>query len=161
MFTFINNILKNDNIYKTPSKNIILYISVLILIQGFISHYLFYKIEFFNGPGGDTSKPFKWTTQLLHDFLTIQQLMNPEIVFDTNIIQQQVTPDEMEFFFKNKYFYWSENTKKKYIYLIDHNPTIRVNAENELNRAQSIYNENAILQFLYIRGKLNKNNPQI
>ncbi len=154
MGEFINNIFKKYNIYKP--KNIILCIYVLILIQTFISHSLFYKIENFTGDNSDDEKSFKWTDQLLFDFLTIQNLINPGIVFDTNIIQKQVTPNEMNFFFKNKYFYWSETTKQKYIDFINHNSSIRIIAQDALNKSQTIYNETAILQLLYTQSKEGK-----
>ena len=154
MSEFINNIFKKYNIYKP--KNIILCISVLILIQTFISHLFFYKIENFTGDNTDHEKSFKWTEKLLFDFLTIQKLINPGIVFDTNIIQKQVTPNEMKFFFKNNYFYWSEATKEKYIHFINHNPSIRIISQDALNKSQTIYNETAILQLLYTQSKEGK-----
>lgn len=154
MGEYINNIFKKYNIYKP--KNIILCISVLILIQWFISHTLFYRIENFTGDSVNHDNPFKWTDNMLFNFLTIQKLINPEIVFDTNIIQQQVTQNEMNFFFKNKYFYWGEDTKQKYMDFINHHPSIRIFAKDALNKAQTIYNENAILQLLYTQSKEGK-----
>ena len=131
------------------NKNIILYVCVLILIQCLISHLIFYKRENFT----PDVTPFQWTNQLIYDFLTIQKLINPGIVFDTNIIKQQVSQNEMNFFFKNKYFYWSEDTKQKYMIFINNNPSIRSFAKDALNKAQTIYNENAILQLLYTQSK--------
>jgi hypothetical protein len=93
---------------------------------------------------------------MLFDFLTIQKLINPGIVFDTNIIQKQVTPNEMNFFFKHKYFYWTPETKQKYIDFINHNPTVRIFANDALNKAQTIYNEKAILQLLYTQSNEGK-----
>lgn len=152
MGEYINNIFKKYNIYKP--KNIILCISVLILILWLISHTLFYKRETFIA--ADDSGSFKWTDKMLFDFLSIQKLINPGIVFDTNIIQQQVTPNEMEFFFQHKYFYWTPETEQKYMDFINHNPTIRILAKDALNKAQTIYNENAILQLLYTQSNEGK-----
>lgn len=144
MFKFINHVYQ--------FKNIILFVFVLMLIKGLTYKHFVYKIENFNSNSNkNESKTFKWTNQLLFDFLTIQKLINPGIIFDTNIIKEQVTEDEMKFFLKNKYFYWSEDTKQKYLYFINHNPIIRITANSALNNAQTIYNETAILQFLYIR----------
>ena len=154
MGEYINNIFKKYNIYK--SKNIILCISVLILIQWLISHAIFYRIENFTGDGVNDDNSFKWTDKMLFNFLTIQKLINPEIVFDTNIIQEQVTQNEMNFFFKNKYFYWSEDTKQKYMDFINKNPSVRIIAKDALNKAETIYNENAILQLLYTQSKEGK-----
>lgn len=156
MGEYINHIFKKYSFYKP--KNIILYVSVLILIQWLISHALFYKMETFTATNSNTdeAKTFHWTDQLLFEFLTIQKLINPGIVFDTNIIQQQVTPNEMKFFFKNKYFYWSEDTKQKYMDFINHNPSIRSFANDALRKAHTIYNENAILQLLYTQSKEGK-----
>ena len=134
------------------NKNIILYVCVLILIQCLISHLIFYKRENFT----PDAAPFQWTSQLLFDFLTIQKLINPGIVFDTNIIKQQVSTNEMKFFFQNKYFYWSDDTKQKYMVFINNNPSIRSFANDALNKAQTIYNENAILQLLYTQSKEGK-----
>lgn len=153
---FINHIFKK---YKmNQPKNIILCISILIIIQSLISHSIFYNIENFTGGNiiADNAGHFKWNAKLLFDFLTIQKLINPEIVFDTDIIEQQVTPNEMKFFFKHKYFYWSEDTKEKYIDFINHNPSVRIFAKDALNKAQTIYNENAILQLLYTQSREGK-----
>lgn len=154
MGEYINNIFKKYNIYKP--KNIILCISVLILIQWLISHAIFYRIENFTGDGVNHDNTFKWTDKMLFNFLTIQKLINPEIVFDTDIIEQQVTPNEMKFFFKHKYFYWNEDTKEKYMDFINHNPSVRIFAKDALNKAQTIYNENAILQLLYTQSREGK-----
>ncbi len=158
MCVYINNSLKNYNMYKPT--NIILYVSCLILIQGLMSRYLFYKLENFTEADDNikSNKSFDWTNKLLFDFLTIQKLINPGVVFDTNIIKNQVTLDEMQFFIKNKYFYWSKPTTHKYLHMIHHNSIIRINPMDALHKAQTIYNENAILQFLYVYRKKNQNN---
>jgi hypothetical protein len=91
---------------------------------------------------------FRWTKTQQQDFIVKQQTMNPGVVFDTNILQTQTTPDELEYFSKNGYWPWSERTKELYIDAANRNPITRQYPEDQMSQLQTIYNEKAILQVL-------------
>lgn len=91
---------------------------------------------------------FTWNPSSTDNFLNIQKLINPKIVFDVQEIQKQVPQEEVDYFIKNGKWNWSEKTKELYKKSLDNNPYVRTEPEDAINTASTIYNENAILQML-------------
>ena len=97
---------------------------------------------------------FEWTEQSTKDFVMIQSTINPNIVFDTNMIQKnQASQEEVDYFNKNAIWPWSESTKNLYIEAILSNPYVKIAPDSALLEAQKIYNETSILMLLSYQTK--------
>ena len=90
-----------------------------------------------------------FTADSVHNFLEIQNTINPNIVFDTTIIQNQATQEELDYFNANGIWPWSQETKDLYVKNLNTNPYIRTYSPDELNYVMTIYNESAIKVILY------------
>jgi len=91
---------------------------------------------------------FTWKDKLTQDYLKSQNTYNPDYVFDTNILQKQASPEEVQYFLKNKKWYWSPETQKLYKESVMRDNIISIDPEISLNIAQGIYNEQAVKQVL-------------
>jgi len=89
-----------------------------------------------------------FTDQSLQDFLLIQNTINREKVFDTDILQTQATQEELNYFNSNGMWPWSNSTIQLYISSTNQNPYIRTYSKDAINYARTIYNEKAILELL-------------
>ena len=96
---------------------------------------------------------FEWNKDSEKDFLLIQNTMNRNIIFDTNIIKNQASQEELDYFNKNGRWPWSKNTQYLYKKAVNKNPFIRNYDENSLFYAMRVYNEAAILRILSYQTK--------
>jgi hypothetical protein len=97
---------------------------------------------------------FAWNPQSTQDFILIQSTINPQKVFDVNLIQKnQVSQSELDYFNKHKMWPWSQKTIELYVESLTKNPFIRTWPEDGVNYARSIYNEAAILRVLSYQTK--------
>lgn len=94
---------------------------------------------------------FELSSQSQNNFLKIQSTINPKIIFDMEIIKEQASQDELDYFLKNGMWPWSQDTIDFYTAAINSNPFIRTYAGDSVNYARSIYNEAAILQVLFLQ----------
>ena len=97
---------------------------------------------------------FKWNEKSEQDFLKIQKTINPNIVFDTQMIQEsQASQEEVDYFNKYGMWPWSQNVINMYVDAVKNNPYIRTYSLDSINYARKIYNEAAILRVLSIQTK--------
>ena len=96
---------------------------------------------------------FTWNKGDENDFLLIQDTINPNIVFDMNIIKKQASQAELNYFNDNGRWPWSENTKKLYKEAVNKNPFVRNYDEDAVDDAMTVYNEAAILRILSYQTK--------
>ena len=96
---------------------------------------------------------FQLSQESQNDFLKIQHTINPKIVFDMEIIKQQVCQNELDYFLKNGMWPWSQNIINLYTDAINRNHFIRTYSCDSINYARKIYNERAILQLLSMETK--------
>jgi hypothetical protein len=89
-----------------------------------------------------------FTDSSLQDFLLIQNTINRQKIFDTNILSKQATQEELDYFNSHGMWPWTESTTQKYIDATNKNPYIRTYSKDAVNYARSIYNEAAILELL-------------
>ncbi len=89
-----------------------------------------------------------FTDQSLQDFLLIQNTINKQKIFDTNILQTQATQEELDYFNSHGIWPWSDSTIDLYISLTNKNPYIRTYSKDAIGYARTIYNEKAILELL-------------
>lgn len=83
------------------------------------------------------------TREQISTFLSFQKYYNPDILFNLQQLQKQVSPDELKFYYKNGYWNWSDNTKKEYIRVLWSSPILKIDPNSALNSAMKIYNEKA------------------
>ena len=87
------------------------------------------------------------------DFLKIQHTINPKIVFDMEIIKQQASQNEMDYFLQNGMWPWSQDVINLYTDAVNRNHYIRTYSGDSVNYARKIYNQRAILQLLSMETK--------
>jgi hypothetical protein len=89
-----------------------------------------------------------FTDQSLQDFLLIQNTINRQKIFDTDILQTQATQEELDYFNSHGMWPWSQSTSDLYISSTNKNPYIRTYSKDAIGYARKIYNEKAILELL-------------
>jgi len=97
---------------------------------------------------------FSLTNDPKKDFLLIQDTINPNTIFDINMItRNQTTPEELNYFNQNGIWPWSDKTKDLYLEAITANKYVKIAPDAALLHTQSIYNEKAILMALSYQTK--------
>ena len=91
---------------------------------------------------------FTWSPGSTQEFLKIQGTIHPNIRFDTKTIQNQASQEELDYFLRNGKWPWSEKVKELYKTAVRVNPYIRIDPDDAMNEAQTIYNEKIITQIL-------------
>jgi hypothetical protein len=125
----------------------------MILLVIFVIIYRFMTLSIYANNNTTTlsnkiREGFSWNQTSTEKFLEIQNLINPEIVFNTPEIQRQSTQEEVDYFNKYRKWPWSEEVKNLYKEALGKNPYVRTDPDDAVNTVSSIYNENAILQML-------------
>lgn len=98
----------------------------------------------------DTKEGFDniWSPDLIREFLNYQDLHNPNYIYDVNIIQQQVSPEEVEQYFQTGHWIWTPETDEIYLQMIKRDSGISFDPPSALEKAKRIYNERAIKDLL-------------
>jgi hypothetical protein len=157
---FIPNLIAS--LLNTFLGNIILLLSVILItitnykygILLMIILLVLKRYSYLSTSTKSTKEGFTWTNKTTDDFLKIQNTVNPNIVFDTNIIQEsQASQEEVEYFNEHGIWPWTKETIKLYQEAYESNPYIRNNAEEGTNYARTIYNQAAILRILAMQKK--------
>jgi hypothetical protein len=89
-----------------------------------------------------------WSQQLIDDFINFEKIHNPNLRFDINIIQTQATPSEVNILLDTGKWPWSIDIQNMYKQSISQNNIVNVDTETSLNKAQTIYNQTAIIELL-------------
>lgn len=113
---------------------------ILLLILILISYLLY--LSYFIKEG------FEWSTKSTTDFIKIQNTMNPNIVFDPVVLQQNTSQEDLDYFNQNQTWKWSQSIIDLYKEAVTQNPYIKTDTNNSLNNAQQIYTETAITEIL-------------
>jgi len=96
---------------------------------------------------------FSWTPDSTQNFLLIQNTINRQKIFDIDIIKNQASQEELNYFNSNGKWPWSQKTKDLFVEALKKNPFIRTLPEDSLNYTMTIYNEAAILRVLSYQTK--------
>ena len=96
---------------------------------------------------------FSWTPNSTQNFLLIQNTINRQKIFDIDIIKNQASQEELDYFNSNGKWPWSQKTKDLFVEALKKNPFIRTLPEDSLNYTMTIYNEAAILRILSYQTK--------
>ena len=101
-----------------------------------------------------SKESFSWDKVSTQDFLEIQNTINPQKIFDVNLIQEtQASQEELNYFNKNGKWPWSQHTIKLYEEAQNKNPYIRTFSKDSINYTRTVYNEAAILRILSYQTK--------
>lgn len=137
LLTFINN-----RVYG-------ILISILFIIL-FRFHQLSVREGFYNNKDNNRNQ---FTEDSKQTFLKIQSTINPHKIFDMNVLANQVTQEELDYFNDNGIWPWSEEVIELYKQATNENPFVRQDPENATNYARTIYNQNAIIRVLTYQSK--------
>ena len=97
--------------------------------------------------GSTSNEPF--TTDSETKFLDLQKTINPNIQFNMTEIDKQITQQDLDEFLQNGYWTWSAETQRLYKEALNANPYIKSeDLDKAMQKAQTIYNEQIILQIL-------------
>ena len=96
---------------------------------------------------------YTWSEHQTQHFLRLQKTINTNKIFDVEEIQKQASPKELDYFLEHNMWPWSKDVKDLYESYVLKNVYIQNDPKNLLNRARSIYNENAILDILSEQAK--------
>ena len=157
---FIPNIFVS--LFNTFLGNIIL-ITIVVLASlynyryGIILSIIFIVLYRFSHLSKYTSssvkESFTWGPDSTLDFLKIQNTINPKVVFDTQILQQQTSQEELDYFNKNGMWPWSQKVQELYKEAVLTNPFVRTLPKDSLNQARKKYPQSSILQILSYQTK--------
>jgi hypothetical protein len=100
-----------------------------------------------NSPTGSFTQDSK------SDFISIQNTINRQKVFDMDVISKQASQEELDYFNKNGKWPWSQKVIELYQESVRRNPYIRTVPEQATNEARTIYNEAAILRAISYQTK--------
>ena len=89
-----------------------------------------------------------WSSKEIDDFVKFQQIHNPNLRFDLDLLQQQATPEEVDVLLKTGKWPWAPDIQTMYKKAIAENNIINTEPGASLENAQTVYNQNAILQML-------------
>jgi len=89
-----------------------------------------------------------WSDDLVAKFLKFQKVLNPNVVYDMKVVQQQATPDEVEYLFKHNKWPWTKQVMDLYKQAVAENSFVKVDPGIAMIDAQRIYNEMAMKQIL-------------
>lgn len=131
---------------------ILLFILVLVTsynyIYGIILGIIFIIIFRFNQLS-KVQEGLQFSKKSLKDFIAIQSTINPNIIFDVNIMQNgQVTQQELDYFNRNGEWPWSPEVIHLYKQSISKNPYVRTYPEDAVSETKKIYNQAAILRVI-------------
>jgi hypothetical protein len=96
---------------------------------------------------------FSWSQDATNNFLSIQNSINRNVIFDPIQIQKQATQEELDYFVQNGMWPWSQEVQDLYSKMVNKNPFVRTYSKDAIMDARTIYNQNAILQILSWQNK--------
>ena len=162
IFYFIPNIFAS--LFNTILGNIILTIITLLVFlnnqkNGIILGLIFIVLVRFASLSNENKsikiikEGFELSQDSITKFLYLQQTLNPKVVFDIDILKQEVTQKELDYFLEHKEWLWSDEVTKLYIYNLNKNPYIQMYPKVSLNKVKTIYYQAAILKILSMQTK--------
>ena len=100
-------------------------------------------------PGYPTSlKASAWSSDTIANFLNFEATTNPNLIFDTDVIQEQASEAEVNVLLDTGKWPWSYETQKLYMDAIKNNTNIKASPKASMEEARSIYNEKIMKEML-------------
>lgn len=158
------------SLFNTLLGNLILIVIVLLVymnnrIYGLITSLLFLLLFRFSqlsrregfsvdDKSEQTNMPTgSFTQDSKNDFISIQNTINRQKIFDMNVIGTQASQEELDYFNKNGQWPWSQKVIDLYQEAIRRNPYIRTMPKEATKEARKTYNQAAILRILSYQTK--------
>lgn len=101
----------------------------------------------------DDREKKKLTKQKVLEFLQLQSTINPQKVFDMDILEQQASQEELDYFLKHEQWPWSPKVVALYQQAVSANPYVRTLPDLATQEARAVFNEKAILRLLSYQTK--------
>jgi hypothetical protein len=136
----------NGVLYMNKKYVIIIVISLSLLI----SLLFLYIIPYGNREGFTKNK---WSDKTLHDFIKFENTYNASFIYDTDVIQEQATDEDVAYLIENNSWNWSQETEELYKEAILTSSSISIDPEIAVIEAKKIYSENAIKLMLAYNSK--------
>jgi hypothetical protein len=103
----------------------------------------FYFIE-----KNNTIKESFWSSNDTNQFINIQSKMNPDVSFNTDVIQNNASEEELNYFLNNNEWKWQKETEDIYKEAAGKNIFVNYDPELSLKQAKTIYNNSDMLYLL-------------
>jgi hypothetical protein len=139
---------------KLNGNNKRLFLIFILLIISFIYYYFGfheiknYVVELFTNQNNN-NKIHPWTEDLRQRFLKYQNTMSiNDYNYNLEMLQQQVTPEEVEEYLKTGYWNWDETLKKLYLDKVQSSTLVNILPEVSLDYAMKMYTPDAVKQLL-------------
>ena len=123
---------------------------IIIVISLLISLLFLYIIPYHNREGFTKNK---WSDKTLQDFIKFENTYNPSFIYDTDVIQEQATEEDVKYLIENNSWKWNKETDELYKEAILTSSSISIDPEIALTEAKKIYSENAIKLILAYNSK--------
>ena len=139
---------------KLNGNNKRLFLIFILITITFIYYYFGfheiknYVVELFTNQN-QNNKIHPWSDDLRQRFLKYQNTMSRnDYTYNLEMLQQQVTPEEVEEYLKTGYWNWDETLKKLYLDKVQSSTLINLVPEVSLDYAMKMYTPNAVKQLL-------------
>jgi hypothetical protein len=139
---------------KLNGNNKRLFLIFILITITFIYYYFGfheiknYVVELFTNQN-QNNKIHPWSEDLRQRFLKYQNTMSRnDYTYNLEMLQQQVTPEEVEEYLKTGYWNWDETLKKLYLDKVQSSTLINLVPEVSLDYAMKMYSPNAVKQLL-------------
>ena len=135
--------IKLNKIYKRLFLFFILFICLFIYYYFGFDKMKPYVVELF------TNQQNQWSDDLRRRFIEYQNTMSRNnYTYNLGVLQQQVTPQEVEEYLKTGYWNWDETLKKLYLDKVQSSTLVNLVPEQSLIYAMKMYNPEAVKQLL-------------
>lgn len=117
------------------------------IFMGFVLGLLFIlsrPINFFAGK----KEGFKWSRETIREFDRFENTYNPNLIFDTDMLQQQASQKEVDILLETGFWPWKSDTKKLFEEDVQNNTMLKTSPEGAMELARTIYNDNIANQML-------------
>jgi hypothetical protein len=146
------------SIFNTILGNLILIIIIILItlnnkVYGLITGLLFILLLRFSQLSNQKTISEAFTPSSEQSFLQIENTINKNKVFDMDIINQQASQKEIDYFNNHGMWPWSQEVISLYEEAVSRNPYIRTLPKDATNYARTIYNQAAIIRILTYQTK--------
>jgi hypothetical protein len=100
-----------------------------------------------------SSSSWTWSPENVNVFKKMQDSMNRNTIFDTKVLQDSASREEVEYFIQHGEWPWSPTTEELYKQGLDKNSYMRNLPDVSVKDAKRIYNQNTILDILSNQSK--------
>jgi len=141
------NMKNMKNMMNMNMKNMMNLTTTLLLIAIFILVFIVYR-GLYENENKNNREGFSWTADSTQQFLKIQTAIHPNMNFDVKTIQKQASQEELDYYLRNGKWPWSDKVKELYKTAVRVNPYVRIDPDDGMNEAQTVYNEKIITEIL-------------